>query len=162
VHQDLIGRQAVQPGGEGGIPTEASNLFEEGEKGVLRQVFGVRAVARHPQGYGVNEPAVTAVQFLESFRVACASAPGKLYVRLVVSVCCLHLPVTSFKDSTEDKGAGGVAAYPERYISRVYLKFGRNFGAELNRAVLFDYAAPIFFFSISSKGLVSRSLKEPP
>src|SRR5258708_34796086 len=49
VHQDLIDRQAVQPGGKSRLATKASNFSKELDENLLSEVFGLRNIPGHPQ-----------------------------------------------------------------------------------------------------------------
>ena len=70
VHQDLIDGQPVQPSRECRLTAKAANLSKELNENLLREVFGLRDISRHPQAQGVNSPVVALIKLLEGNHVA--------------------------------------------------------------------------------------------
>ena len=85
VHQDLVDRQAVQPGGEGGLATEASNFSKELNEDLLGEVFCLRDVLRHAQAKRVDATIVALVNLLERLHVALG---GTLRQLIIGRLCC--------------------------------------------------------------------------
>ena len=69
-HQDNVGREAVQPGGEGGLAAEGVNFAEKLHKGFLRQILGVDRITEHAQTESVNASRILLIDDFEGARVA--------------------------------------------------------------------------------------------
>ena len=70
VHQDLVNRQSVQPGGKGRLTTKASNFSKELNEDFLSEIFGLRDIAGHSQAERVNPAIMPLVKLLEGSHVA--------------------------------------------------------------------------------------------
>src|SRR5581483_1401998 len=91
MHQHLIDRQPMEPGGEGRLAAEASDLAKEQNEDFLSQVFSFSDVPRHPQAERIHAPVVAPVKLFEGLHVA---SPSPLRQREIGSfnclVCCAH------------------------------------------------------------------------
>jgi hypothetical protein len=70
MHQDLIDRQAMQPGRKSRLAAKASYFAKELDEDLLREVFGLRDVLRHPKAQGVNAAVMALVKLLEGMHIA--------------------------------------------------------------------------------------------
>lgn len=82
VHQDLIDRQPVQPGGERRFTAKAANFSKELNEDFLSEVFSLRDVAGHPQTERINATIMPLVKFLKRRHVAMSSFLCQLVVCL--------------------------------------------------------------------------------
>jgi hypothetical protein len=67
--EEEVDREAVQPGGEGGLPAEGAELLPGADEGILSGLVGLGG-AEHPPGEGVDAGAVAAVEALEGGQIA--------------------------------------------------------------------------------------------
>jgi hypothetical protein len=70
VHEHEVYREAMEPGGEGGLAAEAADLAEEMEEGLLGHVLGFGDVAEHAEAEGVDAPLVEGVELGERLRIS--------------------------------------------------------------------------------------------
>jgi hypothetical protein len=70
MHQDQIYRKSMKPRGEGGFTTEAADLAEEMEEGLLGHVFGFGDVAEHAEAEGVDAAFVKGIELGERLGVS--------------------------------------------------------------------------------------------
>src|SRR5919199_462767 len=74
-HQDLVNREAVQPGREQRLAAERADLAVQEDEDVLRDVFGLGDVLRHAQAEAVDEAVVEAGKLLPSLLVTPRGPP---------------------------------------------------------------------------------------
>src|SRR5579859_573231 len=70
VHKYCVHREAMQPGGKGGLAAEESDLAIELQESFLRQILGLRVIAHHAQAQGKYAPFVSAVKQLETGHIS--------------------------------------------------------------------------------------------
>lgn len=93
VHQDLIDRQAMQPGRKSRLATKASYFAKELDEDLLREVFGLRDVLRHAKAERINATVMALVKLLEGGHIAGGGSLRQRIVRtwLFLSFGCGHL-----------------------------------------------------------------------
>lgn len=69
VHQHLIDRQPMEPGGKGRLATKTSNFSKELYENLLSEVFGLRDISGHSQTEGIDPAVVALVQLLEGVHI---------------------------------------------------------------------------------------------
>src|SRR6478735_1006107 len=67
VHQDLVDRQTMQPGGERGFTTKTADFAKELDKDFLSEVFGFGYIPGHPQAERIYAAVVALVKLFEGF-----------------------------------------------------------------------------------------------
>ena len=99
MHQDLIYRQSMEPGGKGGLATKTADFSKELYEDLLCQVFSLRDVAGHPQTKGIDPAIVPLVELLEGPHVALSGALSQSVIRcfLCLGFGCGHVSVYSGK-----------------------------------------------------------------
>ena len=69
MHQHNVHGHAMQPRRKRRLATEGSNLSEQLQESLLRQIFRFGGVRRHPQAQRIHAPLMQVVEKLESFRI---------------------------------------------------------------------------------------------
>src|SRR5205085_10034009 len=90
VHQDTIGRQPIEPSGEGRLAAKAAELAHEMNEYLLRNIFSLRNVAGHAQAQTIDAPMITPIDLLECLQVSGARSLHQLLLgadRLVAAHC---------------------------------------------------------------------------
>src|SRR6266851_4869967 len=96
MHQNLIDRQPVQPGGKGRLTSKASNFSKELYEDLLGEVLSLRDISSHPQAQGINPAVVPLVKVLEGIHITFC---GLLRQRVIGWLCpgfgCGHVSICS-------------------------------------------------------------------
>jgi hypothetical protein len=86
MHEHLIDREAMKPGGEGRFTPKTPDFSKELNEDLLSEIFRFRHISRHPQAEGVNSPIMTLVELLKGTHVALGRS---LRQRIVSGLWCL-------------------------------------------------------------------------
>jgi hypothetical protein len=65
MHQYLIDRQAMEPGGKGRFPSKTTDFTKELDEDFLREVFGFRGILCHAKTEGIDSSVMALVEQLE-------------------------------------------------------------------------------------------------
>jgi hypothetical protein len=71
MHQYLIDRQPMKPGGKSRFPTEGPNLTIKLNEDLLCHIFRIGGIAQHPVAQRINPPSVYLIELLKSLNIAC-------------------------------------------------------------------------------------------
>jgi hypothetical protein len=70
MHENQVYCEAMEPGGESRFTTEAADLSEEMEEGLLSHVFRLGDVAEHAKAEGVDAAFMKSVELGECFGIS--------------------------------------------------------------------------------------------
>src|SRR5207253_11524887 len=93
VHQPLVDRQTVRPGGKSRLATKAAYFAKELDENLLGEVFCFGDVLCHPQAKGIDATVVALVKLLEGLHVASGGSLRQLVIRssVCLSFDCGHV-----------------------------------------------------------------------
>ena len=80
VHEDLIDRQAMEPGRECRIAAEAADLAEKLDENLLGKVFSLGLAAGHAERKAIGPAMVALVDHLERGQVAVGGQAAKIQI----------------------------------------------------------------------------------
>src|SRR5215203_3805382 len=98
IHEHVIDSESMQPGGKLTFTSKRSNLSQQLNKDVLRQILSLTHVPRHAQTHGIDLRPVPVIQGLNVPDGASSNSLRQLVIRLCLAIL-LHKPTLEFMEA---------------------------------------------------------------